>query len=60
VLYLLLLVHNKKMNVHIIDSNTESDEEMRNTTAKVMSNTSPNIADDNRNNYPVTINYVNK
>jgi hypothetical protein len=30
-------VDNKKMNVHIIDSNTESDEEMSNTTAKVMS-----------------------
>jgi hypothetical protein len=25
------LVHNKKMNVHIIDSNSESDEEMSNT-----------------------------
>jgi hypothetical protein len=59
-LYRLLLGHNKKMNVHIIDSNSESDEEMSNTTAKVMSNTSPNIADDNRNNCPVTINYVNK
>jgi hypothetical protein len=60
VLYRLLLVHNKKMNVHIIDSNSESDEEMSNTTAKVMSNTSPNIADDNHNNCPVTMNYVNK
>jgi hypothetical protein len=30
------LVHNKKMNVYIIDSNSESDEEMSNTTAKVM------------------------
>jgi hypothetical protein len=30
------LVHNKKMNVHIIDSNSESDEEMSNVTAKVM------------------------
>jgi hypothetical protein len=30
------LVHNKKMNVHIIDSNRESDEEMSNTTAQVM------------------------
>jgi hypothetical protein len=32
------LVHNKKMNVHIIDSSSKSDEEMSNTTAKVMSN----------------------
>jgi hypothetical protein len=33
------LVHNKKMNVHIIDSNSVMiDEEMTNTTAKVMSN----------------------
>jgi hypothetical protein len=38
--------------VHIIDSNSESDEEM--------SNTPPDIADENRNNCPVTINYVNK
>jgi hypothetical protein len=30
------LVHNKKMNVHIIDRNNESEEEMSNTTAKVM------------------------
>jgi hypothetical protein len=30
------LVHNKKMNVYIIDSNSESDEEMSNTTAKLM------------------------
>jgi hypothetical protein len=30
------LVHNKKMNVHIIDSNSENDEEMSNTTAKMM------------------------
>jgi hypothetical protein len=30
------LVHNKKVNVHIIDSNKESDEEMSNTTAQVM------------------------
>jgi hypothetical protein len=30
------LVHNQKMNVYIIDSNSESDEEMSNTTAKVM------------------------
>jgi hypothetical protein len=36
------LVHNKKMNVHIIDSNSESDEEM--------SNTRPHIADNNHNN----------
>jgi hypothetical protein len=35
------LVHNKKMNVHIIDSNSVMiDEEMTNTTAK-----------DNRNNF---------
>jgi hypothetical protein len=54
------LVHNKKMNVHIIDSNSDSDEEMSNTTAKVMNNTPPNILDDNRNNSPVTINYINK
>jgi hypothetical protein len=40
------------MSVHIIDSNSESDEEM--------SNTSPDIADGNCNNCPVTINYVNK
>jgi hypothetical protein len=42
------------MNVHIIDSNSESDEEM--------SNTPPDIADDKRNNCLVTIhlNYVNK
>jgi hypothetical protein len=46
------LVHNKKVNVHIIDSNKESDEEM--------SNTPPDIAVDNRNNCPVTINYVKK
>jgi hypothetical protein len=48
------LVHNKKMNVHIIDSNSESDEEM--------SNTPPDIADDKGNNCLVTIhlNYVNK
>jgi hypothetical protein len=52
-------VQNKKMNVHIIDSNSESDEEMSNTTAKVM-NTPPDIADDNRSNCPVTIYYVNK
>jgi hypothetical protein len=45
------LVHKKKMNVHI-DSNSESDEET--------SNTPPDITDDNRNNCPVTINYVNK
>jgi hypothetical protein len=50
------LVHNKKMNVHVIDSNSESDEEMSNITA----NTPPDIADHNRNNCPVTINYVNK
>jgi hypothetical protein len=30
------LMHNKKMHVDIIDSNSESDEEMSNTTAKVM------------------------
>jgi hypothetical protein len=30
------LVDNKQINVHIIDSNCESDEEMSNTTAKVM------------------------
>jgi hypothetical protein len=30
------LVHNKKMNVYIIDNNSESDEEISNTTAKVM------------------------
>jgi hypothetical protein len=30
------LVHNKKMNVHIIDSNSESGEEMSNVRAKVM------------------------
>jgi undecaprenyl pyrophosphate synthase len=30
------LVDNKKVNVHIIDSNSESDEEMSNTTAKVV------------------------
>jgi hypothetical protein len=29
-------------------------------TAKVMSNTPPDVADDKRNNCPVTINYVNK
>jgi hypothetical protein len=40
------------MSIHIIDSNSESDEEM--------SNTSPDIADGNCNNCPVTINYVNK
>jgi hypothetical protein len=45
-------VHNKKTNVHIIDSNSESDEET--------SNAPPDIADNNRNNCPVTINYVNK
>jgi hypothetical protein len=39
------------MNVHIIDSNSESDEEM--------SNLPPEIADDNYN-CVVTINYVNK
>jgi hypothetical protein len=33
------LVHNKKMNVHIIDSNSVMiDEEMTNATAIVMSN----------------------
>jgi hypothetical protein len=51
------LVHNKKMNVHIIDSNSVM---KKYTTAKVMSNTPPDIADDNRNNCPATINYVNK
>jgi hypothetical protein len=45
-------LHNKKMNVHIIHSNSESDEEM--------SNLPPEIADDNCNNCVVTINYVNK
>jgi hypothetical protein len=36
------LLHNKKINVHIIDSNSESAEEM--------SNTSPEVANDNCNN----------
>jgi hypothetical protein len=30
------LVHNKKMNVNIIDSNSENYEEMSNSTAKVI------------------------
>jgi hypothetical protein len=51
------LVHNKKMNVHIIDSNSENDEEMSN---EEMSNAPPDIADYNRNDCPVCINYVNK
>jgi hypothetical protein len=46
------LLHNKKMNIHITDNNSERDEEM--------SNTPPEIADDNCNNCPVTINNVNK
>jgi hypothetical protein len=29
-------VHNKKMNDHIIDGTSENEEEMSNTTAKVM------------------------
>jgi hypothetical protein len=33
------LLHNKKMNIHITDNNSERDEEM--------SNTPPEIADDN-------------
>jgi hypothetical protein len=36
------LLHNKKINVHIIDSNSES--------AEKMSNTPPEIANDNCNN----------
>jgi hypothetical protein len=42
------LVHKKKMNVHIIDSNSQSDEY------------AAGHRKDNRNNCPVTINYVNK
>jgi hypothetical protein len=39
------------MNVHIIDSNSESDEEM--------SNIPPEVGDYNSNNCPGTIKYVN-
>jgi hypothetical protein len=45
------LLHNNKMNVHIIDSNSESDEEM--------SNIPPEVGDYNSNNCPGTIKYVN-
>jgi superfamily I DNA and/or RNA helicase len=45
------LMHNKKLSVYIIDSNSESDEEMSNISTKVMNKCL--IADDNRNNCPV-------
>jgi hypothetical protein len=54
------LVHNKKMNVHIIDSNSVMKKCLiQQPKWCLMSNTPPDIADDNRNNCPVTINYEN-
>jgi hypothetical protein len=54
-------MHNKKMNIQIIDSNSESGEEMSNTTAKVMNKClicrrTPQMIIA----MIVTINYVNK
>jgi hypothetical protein len=47
------------MNIHIIDSNSVM--KKSNTTAKVMSNTPSDIADDkNQNHCRVTINYITR